>query len=190
MRDITLFLRQMLRNPAQIVALGPSSSRLGRRMASVLSPEDGPILEFGGGTGRLTRQILARGIRQDQLAIFELDPTFAAYLRDEFPEAHVLNTGAQNAADAPVTAPGATVSGLPILSMPEELQRAIVGAAFEKMRPGGRYIQFTYGTVPPLRRAVREELGLTWRTLGRVWWNLPPAQVYEFRKKAVDGTEA
>ena len=72
------------------------------------------------------------------------------------------------------------MSGLPLLSMPRTGQRDIVSAAFGAMGPGGRFVQFTYGTLPPIERAVREELNLTWRTRGRVWRNLPPAQVYEF----------
>jgi len=43
-----------------------------------------------------------------------------------------------------------------------------------------RNVQFTYGPKPPVARTVREELGLSWRVSGKIWWNMPPARVYRF----------
>ena len=76
----------------------------------------------------------------------------------------------------------AVVSGLPLLSMDLETQRRIVGAAFDRLRPGGRFIQFTYGLAPPVRKAVRDEMSLAWTRSGRVWGNLPPATSWSFRR--------
>jgi phosphatidylethanolamine/phosphatidyl-N-methylethanolamine N-methyltransferase len=81
-----------------------------------------------------------------------------------------------------VNAPGAVISGLPLLTFPERLQNAIITAAFEKMRPGGVFVQFTYGFHPPIQRSLRQGHGLTWEVTGTEFWNLPPAQVFTFRK--------
>ena len=77
----------------------------------------------------------------------------------------------------------AVVSGLPLLSMGEGVQRAILGAAFRNLRPGGRFIQFTYGAAPPVCRAVLEELSLGWTRSGKIWSNVPPATSYVFHRK-------
>jgi phosphatidylethanolamine/phosphatidyl-N-methylethanolamine N-methyltransferase len=68
--------------------------------------------------------------------------------------------------------------------MPLDLQRAILGGTFARVRPGGTYVQFTYGPKPPVAKAVREELGLDWRVSARIWRNLPPARVYRFFRPA------
>jgi hypothetical protein len=65
--------------------------------------------------------------------------------------------------DLPVEDAQAVISGLPLLSMPLTLQHSILAGTFRRVRPGGSYVQFTYGPKPPVARPVREELGLTWR---------------------------
>jgi phosphatidylethanolamine/phosphatidyl-N-methylethanolamine N-methyltransferase len=64
--------------------------------------------------------------------------------------------------------------------MPLDLQRAILAGTFQRVRPGGTFVQFTYGPKPPVAKAVAEELRLDWRASRKIWWNLPPARVYRF----------
>ena len=68
------------------------------------------------------------------------------------------------------------------LSMPEALRQAIVGAAFDVLAPRGRYVQFTYGSRPPLPPETIAALGLTVNKGHKIWANLPPARVYRFRR--------
>ncbi|HQY44759.1 MAG TPA: rRNA adenine N-6-methyltransferase family protein, partial [Paracoccaceae bacterium] len=126
-----LFFRRLLTNPRQVSALAPSSRFLARAMTAGLGPESGPVVEFGPGTGSLTRAILDRGVRPEHLTLFELDPEFVRLLRARFKGVRVLLAPADRAADhvAPGTA-GAVISGLPLLSMPHAVRRAIMGAAF------------------------------------------------------------
>ena len=74
----------------------------------------------------------------------------------------------------------AIVSGLPLLSMRAETQRTILSGAFEVLREGGSFTQFTYGPRPPLAPALQADLGLMVEKGQRVWVNLPPARVYRF----------
>lgn len=179
-----LFLAQMLRRPNRIVALSPSSPYLARVMVEGIGPETGSVIELGSGTGTITREILARGVPEDRLAMFEINEAFTGLLARQYPRAHLCPISAARCAEAPLQDVGAVVSGLPLLSMPTQLQREIVGGAFSKMRPGGVYVQFTYGYRPPIDKPVREELGLSWTVSPRVWRNLPPARVYSFRQAA------
>jgi len=180
--DLALFRRRLLRNPKQVSAIAPSSRTLARAMTLGLGPNSGRVVEFGPGTGRFTEAILARGVRPEDLTLFELDEEFVAYLREKFPGVTVHQLPAQEAARLVDPGVSSVVSGLPLLSMPPEVREGIVGAAFQILAPRGRYVQFTYGSRPPLPPETIETLGLTVNKGHKVWANLPPARVYRFRR--------
>jgi phosphatidylethanolamine/phosphatidyl-N-methylethanolamine N-methyltransferase len=180
MQDLALFRRRLLTNPRQVSAIAPSSRFLARAMAAGLSPATGRVVEFGPGTGRLTRAILAAGVAPGDLALFELDSDFVGHLRLAFPGVTVHHLGADQADRVVAPGVGAVISGLPLLSMPEPLREAIVGAAFRILAPGAPYVQFTYGPKPPLSAATQARLGLRVEAGPKIWANLPPARVYRF----------
>ena len=180
--DLALFLRQLARNPVQTSAVLPSSAYLARAMVSELGPDSGRVVEFGPGTGVFTRAILNAGVRPQDLELFEMNPDFAQHLRAAFPGVTVHVTGAQNIAHLCEAGVGTVISGLPLLSMPTDLRRAIVGGAFTVLRKGGSMIQFTYGPKPPLDQTSFDLLGLTYVRKSKVWFNLPPATVYSFQR--------
>ncbi|MFN3825882.1 MAG: class I SAM-dependent methyltransferase [Pseudorhodobacter sp.] len=183
MSDLALFFRQFVRKPRQISALAPSSQALARAMAAEVGPATGRVVEFGPGTGRITEAILARGVMPADLTLFEMNADFAEALIRRFPGVAVHVTGAQDVAREVPKGVGAVISGLPLLSMPPPLRRAIVEAAFEVLRPDGKFVQFTYGARPPLPSGTLEDLGLRAKEAGtRIWANLPPAQVYVLRR--------
>ncbi|MDO9526006.1 MAG: methyltransferase type 12 [Gemmobacter sp.] len=178
--DLALFMRQVLRRPQQVSALAPSSRALAMAMTVGLGPDTGRVVEFGPGTGRITRAILARGVAPENLTLIELNPDFAAKLRADLPGVRVIVAGAQEVAEHCKKGAGAVISGLPLLSMPVDLRRAIVTGAFAALRPEGRMVQFTYGPRPPLSDDIRTEMGLVIERGAMVWGNLPPARVYSF----------
>lgn len=180
--DLALFRRRLLQNPRQVSAIAPSSRTLARAMTLGLGPQTGRVVEFGPGTGRFTEAALARGVPPGNLALFELDEEFVAYLRQRFPGVAVHHAPAQEAAR--LIEPGVQVvmSGLPLLSMPEEVRRGIVKAGFDILAPRGRFVQFTYGPRPPLPPETIAALGLTVNKGSKIWGNLPPARVYRFRR--------
>ncbi|MEZ5796467.1 MAG: methyltransferase domain-containing protein [Paracoccaceae bacterium] len=180
--DLALFRRRLLQNPRQVSAIAPSSRTLARAMTLGLGPNSGPVVEFGPGTGRFTEAILARGVAPRDLTLFELDDEFVDYLRQKFPGVTVHKAPAQEAARLVEPGVAAVVSGLPLLSMPEEVREGIVAAAFSILAPRGRYVQFTYGPRPPLPAEQIAGLGLKVDKGFKVWANLPPARVYRFRR--------
>jgi len=182
--DFALFMGQLLRRPHQVVALAPSSRFLCAEMAARIDPAAGPVIELGAGTGNITQAILDRGVAPEDLHSIEMNPDFCDRLRARFPGLNVHQMSAGDVGTLPVEGAQAVVSGLPLLSMPLDLQRAILTGTFQRVRPGGSYVQFTYGPKPPVARAVREELGLDWTVSGKIWWNMPPARVYRFTRQA------
>ncbi len=180
-KDLALFVGQLLRNPREVSAVVPSSRILAQAMVRDLGPASGRVVEFGPGTGKITAAILSRGVRPENLTLYEMNPAFCASLARRFPGVQIVNAPAQASADGPGDV-GAVVSGLPLLSMPKTVQHAILSAAFAVLRPGAPYIQFTYGAAPPLHNSVRAALNLAVVAGPRVWYNLPPARVYVYRR--------
>ena len=180
--EARLFLRQLLTQPKQVSAIAPSSRWLARAMAQGLGPHTGRVVEFGPGTGQLTQGILAAGVAQKDLTLFEMSAQFITHLHLRFPDATIHHHGAQTAAQHVAPGVGAVISGLPLLSMPPLLRESIVQAAFDILAPDGVYVQFTYGPRPPLAEDQIAALGLVVTKGKKVWANLPPAQVYLFRR--------
>ena len=184
--DFVQFFRSWVSNPMQVAAVAPSGERLARLMTQEIDPFDGPVLELGPGTGVFTRALLARGIPESALTLVEFGEEFAVRLQARFPEARVVRMDAAQLGDCGLfdDAPfGAVVSGLPLLSMPPSKVVAIVGGAFEAMKPGGAFYQFTYGPRCPIPRTTLETLGLKGTRIGGTVRNIPPAGVYRISRQ-------
>ena len=69
-REYRLFLRRWLKNPGQLGAIAPSSARLANAMArQVPRGGSGPVIELGGGTGKITAGLLRAGIDPARLVV-------------------------------------------------------------------------------------------------------------------------
>ncbi|KMK67551.1 class I SAM-dependent methyltransferase [Puniceibacterium sp. IMCC21224] len=180
-----VFLKQLLRRPQEISALTPSSEKLARAMAHEVPPGSGPVVELGPGTGKITEALLKQDIPAGDLHLIELNTDFVDHLRSRFPQTHVHAAAAQSLGNMGLNDLRAVVSGLPLLSFSTALQREILTAAFAALRPGGVFIQFTYGPQHPLAEEVLRELGLSVTRTARIWGNLPPARVYVYRRRPV-----
>ncbi len=184
-----IFFRQWLRDPLRTAAIAPSGRQLARLMAAALPADCRRVVELGGGTGVITREVLRCGIEPRRLLVFELNRALHDLLLQRFPDVHVSCTDAcrlqeviqriKFAHEGPVDA---IVSGLGLLSMPVAAQREILQVAFDAMGPDGRLIQFTYGPFSPVSRALRAELGLRGERTCFAWKNLPPASVYVYQR--------
>lgn len=183
MSDFIAFSRQLLLHPMQTMALAPSSERLCAEMAAQCGALDGPVIELGGGTGKISRALLEAGLAPENLHTLEINPDFLALLKERLPDSNIHNMRAEHLTDTGLKNVAAVVSGLPLLSMPEEVQRAILKGAFEVLRPGGAFVQFTYGYKPPVREAIIRETGAHFTRSERIWGNLPPARVYRFTRE-------
>jgi phosphatidylethanolamine/phosphatidyl-N-methylethanolamine N-methyltransferase len=191
-RHAVTFLAAVLRSPATVGAVAPSSPQLAARLAAVVPRVGEPVVvELGPGTGSVTTAIEYRlGGRGRHVAV-EIDPVLADYLRAEHAGVEVLVGDAANLerllAEHQVPAIDAVISGLPWSLTAADAQRAIVEATARSLGPGGCFTTFAYVhalSMTPARQ-FRVLLGevfdevLTTRT---VWWNLPPAVTYVCRK--------
>jgi phospholipid N-methyltransferase len=185
MNSLSFFLH-WLSDPIQVGAVAPSSPALAAAMTAEIAPESAPVIELGPGSGAVTRALLHRGIPQHRLALIEQSPRFASALEERFPHARVLCVDAAILASIDVfdgERAGAVVSGLPLLLMSPKKVGAILANAFWRLRPGGAFYQFTYGSRSPVPRPILERLGLTATLIGRTLANIPPAAVYRIQRR-------
>lgn len=183
------FFWQWLKNPLRTAAVVPSSSELAYAMIAELPDGTARVIELGGGTGAITRELLAAGIHATQLLVLELNEELHAHLHARFPGVHVVLGDARSLPelasscgfleDGPADA---IVSGLGLLTMPPSLQLEILAAAFECLREGGVFVQFTYGPAAPVADSVMRQLKLKVHRGDFVLRNVPPATVYVYSR--------
>ena len=182
--DEARFLRSWVENPLRTGAVSPSGRFLARTMAGYVDIDlPGPVIELGPGTGPVTEALLRRGVAEDRLVLVEFNPDFCKLLRKRFPAARVVQGDAygltctlEGVIDLPAAA---VVSSLPLFTKPLAEREALLRGAFSLMHPAAPFVQFTYATVPPIPKD-----GPDYRAQGsaRIWWNLPPARVWVYRR--------
>jgi len=183
------FFRQWLKNPRSMASVAPSGRQLGGLMTAALPAIAQHVVELGAGTGAITDALVRHGIPQQQLLAVEMNPVLHAVLASRFPDLHLIHGDARdlpalvNRSEAFANDEiDAVVSSLGLLSMPTELQHDILAAAFNVLRDGGVFIQYTYGWARPLDENVQRQLGLSCRSAGLAWRNLPPARVIVYKR--------
>ena len=184
--DEARFLRSWVENPLRTGAVSPSGRFLARTMAGYVDIDlPGPIVELGPGTGPVTEALLRRGVAEDRLVLVEFNPDFCRLLRKRFPAARVVQGdayGLTRTLDGVVDLPAAAVvSSLPLFTKPLAEREALLQGAFSLMHPAAPFIQFTYATVPPI---PKDGPGYRAQGSARIWWNLPPARVWVYRRAA------
>jgi len=175
------FIRGLIARPKNVGAIAPSSPALARAIAQQIDRAiSGPVLELGPGTGVVTEALIERGVAPERITAVEYDADFAKLVQKRFPKVHVVRGDAFDLATTlgygePFAG---IVSGLPLLNHPVERRRALIEGALERLKPGAPYVQFSYGTRPPIPAPV----GANVRRAAVIWFNLPPARVWVYRR--------
>ena len=184
--DLGSFVRAWMADPLRVAAIVPSSRALAQMITAEITAASAPVIELGPGTGVFTRQLLARGIPEERLALVEYGSAFVQLLVHRFPAARVVWMDAAQLSTVCLFGgerAGAVVSGLPFLSMTPKQVMVILAEAFGYLRHDGAFYQFTYGLAGPVPRAVLDRLGLESVRVGRTLVNVPPAAVYRIRRR-------
>jgi len=88
--DLSSFLRAWMADPLRVAAIVPSSGALAQMITAEITAASAPVIELGPGTGVFTRQLLARGIPEERLALVEYGSAFIPLLAYRFPAARVV----------------------------------------------------------------------------------------------------
>lgn len=191
--DEVKFFRSWAQNPLRTGAVTPSGPDLAAKMASYLTPRPhSRVVELGPGTGVVTKALFDRGFAHQHLNLIEYSPDFCEHLSLRYPGLAVLQGDAyalrktltETGGFASPTQGGShfldgIVSSLPLLTRPESARQALLEEAFQVLKPGAPFIQFSYGLVAPVKPASR---GVSVYSSEWIWKNLPPARVWVFRK--------
>jgi phosphatidylethanolamine/phosphatidyl-N-methylethanolamine N-methyltransferase len=182
--DEVHFIRSWMERPLSTGAVIPSGKPLARAMAHCVDPDlPGPVIELGPGTGAVTAALVEQGIEPSRMVLVEFNPTFCRLLRTRYPEATVVQGdayGLKRLLGTLLRQPAAAVvSGLPLFTKPLKFRLRLLTDAFALLAPGAPFVQFTYAVVPPIPRAYS---GARAQASERIWFNLPPARVWVYRK--------
>ena len=177
--DSLRFARQFLRHPKQLGTVFQSSRMLARRMAEEVG-ESVQVVEFGGGTGPVTREILKRLPKNARLTCFEVNREFCRCLRRiKDPRLRVVHDDAANCGHY-VHQPDCVVSGLPLTLFDGQTRETILAIAGR----AGRYIQLQY--TPAMSKDIRRYFADV--RLKFVPLNFPPAFVFVCRRPSEVGS--
>ena len=171
-----IFFRHWLSNPLGIGAVLPSGDSVARAMAREIALDrPGAVLELGGGTGSLTRGLIAAGCPPERLVVIEREPAL--------PRVRVICGDAGDTqsllAAAGIEHLATVVSSLPIKWFPRPLQRAVLDSAFGSLGADGAFVQLTNALASPIPAA---EFGLTGEEVARIWFHILPVQIWRYRR--------
>jgi phosphatidylethanolamine/phosphatidyl-N-methylethanolamine N-methyltransferase len=183
MNDFTLFLGKFLTQGTAIASLAPSSRWLSRlSVGNIDWAQARALVELGAGTGPVTRVLAAQARPDCRVVVVERDPDFARLLRSRFggqPNFDVVEGDVRDLsallADRQIATVDHVISGLPVPSFPEDLQRALFRDVRRILRPEGTYNQLTELPWVYWRFYRRFFQHVAFRFEPR---NLPPAGVY------------
>jgi len=182
--DEVRFIRSWMEKPLATGAVMPSGKPLARTMARYVDPDvPGPIIELGAGTGAVTAALVEQGIESRRMVLVESNPGFCRLLRGRYPGATVVQGDAyalKRLLGDLLSAPAAAVvSGLPLFNKPLKFRLRLLAEAFALLAPGAPFEQFTYAVIPPISSSYS---GARAQASERIWFNLPPARVWIYRK--------
>lgn len=181
-REGTLFFRRWLKEPKQLGTLAPISKKLARSAARLMhDPACLKVVEIGAGTGRLTRALIAEGVKHENLTAVELDESFCSFLRASMPKINVIHG---DACELPsllgqdlVNSVDIVYSVIPLMYLPLEVREKILTQALAVLKPGGKFYHVCYTPISPFRKnkAIKS------KRLISSWLNVPPGFVWEFQ---------
>lgn len=176
MIDTFHLFKAVLKNPKNVGTLVPSSKQLGVKIAKEIKNKDGVVVEFGGGTGSITKRLIESGISPEKLYIFEINEQLCTRLKKKFPKCHVINKPAEEVLFLERDI-DYIVSCLPLKTLPKEVVDKTILNSFNKLKKNGRFIQFTYDLkkCSPILRKTFSLKGTHFS-----FKNLPPARIDTF----------
>jgi len=182
--DEVRFIRSWIERPLTIGAVAPSGKVLARTMARYVDPNSsGPVVELGPGTGPVTEALIQAGVDPSRLVLVEFNPAFCRILRARYPEATLVQGDAysmRRLLETLLIQPAAAVvSGLPLITKPLRMRMRLLRDAFDLMRPGAPFVQFTYSVASPVPKRLG---GFSVEASERIWMNIPPARVWVYRR--------
>ena len=178
------FFKSWIDKPKAVGSVLPTSGVTARRMASVVTlGSELPVLELGPGTGVISKAILERGIRPEQLYSVEYTKSFIKPLQERFPGVNFIHGDAFDLdsvmSDMKDQKFDSIVSAIPLLNFPVPQRVKYIKSLLDYVNPGRPIMQMSYGPVSPVPP--------DWETYSVepydwIVRNVPPVRLWVFRK--------
>lgn len=129
------FIYQFLNKPKTVGAITPSSKYLTKKILSFVDfkKEGLVLLEYGPGTGPFTSEIIKYLKPTDQLIVIELNPKFAADLKEKFKDYKNVKIHEESVANTKkildkegIKQVDYIISGIPFSSLPKDVTQDIL----------------------------------------------------------------
>lgn len=165
--------------------VAPSSVFLSKKMARLVPKESLLVIEFGGGTGALTRALLDHLKEKAELIVFESNPVFIEKLKKIQDVRLTIVEGDATQAKKVLTIEkhgtiDAIVSSIPIANLKKEEAFSLLTNWNDLLKPNGICIQYQYSLLT--QKLFKQVFSNT-----KIYFeprNIPPAFLYRGMKKA------
>lgn len=178
---LSVCLHEFLREPSLVGSAFPASRRL---VDALLAPIDWSntrvVVEYGPGSGPLTRALLDRMPRDSRLVAIDVSPHFTRHLRRTIDDPRLLavtDCAASVAAilkDQAMGPADAIVTGIPFSTMPRYQGNRILDTSARVLREDGALL--AYQMRPSVAPMLDQRFANVDRS--RVWQNIPPCHLY------------
>jgi len=178
------FFRGWIDKPKAVGSIVPTSGVTARKMASIVRPErDDMVLELGPGTGVITRAILEKGIKPENLVSVEYSADFVERLKRDMPGVNFVHGDAFEL--EAVLAPwkdrrfDSVISAIPMLNFPVLARVSLLESMLDLLPAGRPVVQITYGAVSPIP-AGRGSYSV--ERFDFIVRNIPPAHLWLYKR--------
>lgn len=187
-QDASSFLKKLVKSPQEIGAVMPSGKNLCRAMVrNVGIDADAIYVEVGVGTGVVTRELVAAGVPQKNLYLFESEEGFIDELKERFPNANVIFGDAQflqkHLCQYGVGKVSKIISSLPFKSLPKSVGLNILEQFDMILKQDGKIVQFTYAVNEPYPASFKTIAGFKADRKNYIKKNVPPATVWLYTRQ-------
>ena len=92
--EILIWLKNWIRYPLVLGAVLPTQRFASNIMASEISSKISTVVELGAGTGQITKSIIDKKLKHENLFLVEVNKEFSEILKRKFPNANIYNEDA------------------------------------------------------------------------------------------------
>ncbi|PZU85968.1 MAG: SAM-dependent methyltransferase [Shinella sp.] len=183
--DEIRFFKGMMQGPKTVGAIAPTSSITARRMASVVDTAHSglPVLELGPGTGVITKAILARGVKPEDIVSVEYSEDFYHHLMRTYPKVRFVHGDAFNLGKTLGALSeqkfDSVVSAVPLLNFPMDARISMLEDLLDRIPAGRPVMQISYGAVSPI---IARPHSYHIQHYDFIVRNIPPAQLWVYRR--------
>ena len=180
-----LFFRKFIENPRRTGSIVQSSPFLVREMVKPVDFKKAKVIvEFGAGTGVITKKILKKMNPNSLLLCFEVENSLCQELKKRVKDERliVISDGAEKLdhylREHKIDKVDYVISGLPLVVLPKEKVEAILDQVLKNLKKDGQFVQFQYSLTSRKKfKKMFSKVRVCFTLL-----NIPPAFVYICRK--------